>query len=405
MERTIVIGLGGTGVAVCGHVKKLLGSIIPNFDAKKCPISLLAIDFDQATVDSSGLGKDETWVRDGLREIEATMEAFSRDKKFADSVNPWFRRQDIALQFKAGAQQARAFGRLLAFRNSDDLHRRIGSVLQVRDHTTFRPMPPAGSKTNVIVVGSTCGGTGSGTLLDVAAWVRKALPDARIAGFVTTQRAFSGFDFRQRSVRNYYLFIKELLGVRGQGAVNLGLNFEYTPVGPAAYRLGVDPNKATFPIDNLFFFDPALGKQAGVTEVTAGTMFEYMALSVVGWSLTAGTAEGSGLLGQQSDPKVGGGGQPDTLAGAVGASLLLIPDDSEVREYLRSRIRSEVLPQCSLPTLKIDYDNDGLEKLEVALGIDKPVAGPGRASQIQNVFMGRFAGTAHPHDDKEWKEF
>jgi len=233
INRTICIGLGGTGRDVLMRIRRL---IVDRYgDLSKLPIvSFVHIDTDKAATQVSGLRTGSTYhgVDLSFREAEkvtATMTSaevtnfvqgmerrsnYDRQGPY-DHIARWFPPQ-LLRNIKAveeGAKGIRPVGRLAFFHN----YRRIQSAIQTAENRTrgheatllklgLRIEPGL----NIFVVGSLCGGTGSGMFLDVAYSLRKAYGDrgAQIVGYLVISPELYGDTSNMAA--NTYAALKEL---------------------------------------------------------------------------------------------------------------------------------------------------------------------------------------------------
>jgi len=210
INRTICIGLGGTGRDVLMKIRRLIVDRYGDF--KQLPvISFVHIDTDKATSSITGLRTGNTYHGVDLRfsdaeKVAATMTRAEVDnfaKEIArrghnydgspgvySNISSWFPPQ-LLKNLKAideGAQAIRPVGRLAFFHNYRKIKAAIESAEQrTRGHQAFmiRNNWNVENKLNIFVVGSLCGGTGSGVFLDVAYCLRKMYGNdgAQIAGY------------------------------------------------------------------------------------------------------------------------------------------------------------------------------------------------------------------------------
>lgn len=191
INRTVCIGLGGTGRDVLMRIRRL---VVDRYnDLSNLPIvSFVHIDTDKAATQVSGIrsGSSYRGVDLSFREAEkvsATMstkevtmfvEGLSRRSEYTrhgpyDHIGRWFPPQ-LVRNIKAveeGAKGIRPVGRLAFFHNYQKVRTAIETAERLtRGHDSF--MLKQGLRVdpglNIFVVGSLCGGTGSGMFLDVA---------------------------------------------------------------------------------------------------------------------------------------------------------------------------------------------------------------------------------------------
>ena len=235
INRTICIGLGGTGRDVLMKIRRLIVDRYGDF--KQLPvISFVHIDTDKATSSITGLRTGNTYHGVDLRfsdaeKVAATMTRAEVDnfaKEIArrghnydgspgvySNISSWFPPQ-LLKNLKAideGAQAIRPVGRLAFFHNYRKIKAAIESAEQrTRGHQAFmiRNNWNVDNKLNIFVVGSLCGGTGSGVFLDVAYCLRKMYGNdgAQIAGYFVISPELYG-NAPDKSA-NTYAALKEL---------------------------------------------------------------------------------------------------------------------------------------------------------------------------------------------------
>jgi len=234
IKRTICIGLGGTGRDVLMYIRRLIVDRYGSLD--RLPIvRFVHIDTDQASTQVSSLPTGNVYNGQSLsfkltETVNATMSApdvdnFVRGLKRSldsdrrgpyDNIRPWFP-QGLLNNIKAveeGAKGIRPVGRLAFFHN----YRKIQDAIARAEQLT-RNAPPTFVKTglrvepglNIFVVGSLCGGTGSGMFLDVAYSLRRNYGDqegAQIVGYLVISPKLYGDTPNMKA--NTYAALKEL---------------------------------------------------------------------------------------------------------------------------------------------------------------------------------------------------
>ena len=209
---TIVIGLGGTGLKTVVSLKRKIHK-----DAGAL-LKFLCIDSDKNEVLINELEPDEylNVSVPGVSSIVGNLRSES-----AEFIRPWF---PSNLNFKVvsgdeGAKQFRPMGRVYLFRNVDKVFNAIDmATKQLR--AKFADVKIASKTINVYLISSTCGGTGSGMLLDVAYIVRKVIEEenavpALIKGILFLPTAFHPFPISDEAEKkhifaNGYATLKEI---------------------------------------------------------------------------------------------------------------------------------------------------------------------------------------------------
>jgi Tubulin like len=200
IQRTLCIGLGGTGRDVLMQIRKLIIDRYGRLDALPV-VSFVHIDADKGASDISGLSTGNSYRGENIlftpaERVIATMtsqeidqligglqqqDEFDRQSPY-DHIKSWLPPQLIrnVKAIEDGAGGIRPVGRLSFFHN----YRKIKTAIQTAENRTrgheqalegdgFSVQPGL----NIFVVGSLCGGTGSGMFLDVAYALRHAYGD------------------------------------------------------------------------------------------------------------------------------------------------------------------------------------------------------------------------------------
>ncbi|MBD2778738.1 tubulin-like doman-containing protein [Iningainema tapete] len=233
INRTICIGLGGTGRDVLMRIRRL---IVDRYgDLNQLPIvSFVHIDTDKAATQVAGIRTGSTYhgVDLSFKEAEkigATMsspevtmfvQGLERRSEYThhgpyDHIGIWFPPQ-LLRNIKAveeGAKGIRPVGRLAFFHNYQKVKNAIETAeKRTRGHDAL--LLKAGLRVeaglNIFVVGSLCGGTGSGMFLDVAYSLRHLYgsQSARIVGYLVISPELYGNT--PSMCANTYAALKEL---------------------------------------------------------------------------------------------------------------------------------------------------------------------------------------------------
>jgi len=233
INRTICIGLGGTGRDVLMRIRRL---IVDRYgDLSELPIvRFVHIDTDKAATQVSGLRTGSTYhgvdlsFRDSEKvgatmtsaEVTNFVQGLERRSNYDrkgpyDHIARWFPPQ-LLRNIKAveeGAKGIRPVGRLAFFHNYQKIKTAVETAEgRTRGHAAnllksgLRIEPGL----NIFVVGSLCGGTGSGMFLDVAYSLRQAYGNqgAQIVGYLVISPQLYGNTSNMSA--NTYAALKEL---------------------------------------------------------------------------------------------------------------------------------------------------------------------------------------------------
>lgn len=233
ISRTICIGLGGTGRDVLMRIRRLI--VDRSGDLNKLPIvSFVHIDTDKSATQVTGIRTGSTYHGVDLsfkeaEKVSATMsskdvtmfvEGLERRSEYSsygpyDHIGRWFPPgllRDIGA-IEDGAKCIRPVGRLAFFHNYQKIKTSIVTAEnRTRGHESF--LLKSGLRIepglNIFVVGSLCGGTGSGMFLDVAYSLRDIYRDetAKIFGYLVISPDLYGNT--NKMITNTYAALKEL---------------------------------------------------------------------------------------------------------------------------------------------------------------------------------------------------
>ncbi len=227
---TLVIGVGGTGVLTLRALKKSYNAMKPDEGQTdpRVPMSLLAFDFDRSALDSGDdddrfdpLSEDEFFYLNA-QQIQDLLRNLGRgnDGEFAwQKVLDWFpdpERVPIpASEVEAnGASQLRALGRLGFFLNDEliegAIRRKLCDVKTEVDTTRLS------EEKRVILVSSLAGGTGSGTMIDLAYIARRQEGRPRVYAYLLLPEVFQDIETGGRIFQNTYGTLKELAYLKDQ---------------------------------------------------------------------------------------------------------------------------------------------------------------------------------------------
>jgi hypothetical protein len=215
---TLVLGVGGMGTNTVRAVKRRLRKVWGG-DTLPGMIQLLALDTEPLVnrLDQEPLYADEFAY---MGKFDATRLVDNLENH--PEIARWWNYPSIPLGYiHNGAKQLRPIGRLSFFRNyvtfKRQLETKYAALDKIRDMEMAqnRGFPVMGNYQLVYVVGSLCGGTGSGMFMDVAHRVRALVrSNARVVGIfylpdVIEEEITSDLQ-RRRIKANAYAALKEL---------------------------------------------------------------------------------------------------------------------------------------------------------------------------------------------------
>lgn len=225
LKKTVVIGLGGTGMHAVLHMKKKL---LDTYGESPPMIKFLVID----TTD-----KDRLQVEGGEVALEPgeflKLEVKNPGSliKTNEEVKKWLPSKVPKFALTSGAKQVRPLGRLAVFANASPLESKIdGLISSARDFRVGRRYSDKYEllSENIVVniVCSLSGGTGSGCFLDVTALTRKNLSSTdKVIGYFLFPDIFVGKPATDNVEPNTFGAMKEL-------------NYFFTEEGKIRYTLG-----------------------------------------------------------------------------------------------------------------------------------------------------------------------
>jgi hypothetical protein len=215
---TMVVGVGGMGTNTVRAVKRRFRNVWGG-DQLPGMIQLLAMDTEPLVnrLDQEPLFADEFAY---MGKFDATRLVANLDQH--PEIERWWNYPSIPLGYiHNGAKQLRPIGRLSFFRNyvtfKQMLETKLANLDRIRDMETAqnRGFPVVGNYQLVYLVGSLCGGTGSGMFMDAAHRIRAAVRNnGRIVGVFFLPDVLEpeiSSDIQRRRIRaNAYAALKEL---------------------------------------------------------------------------------------------------------------------------------------------------------------------------------------------------
>lgn len=186
MENHLIIGLGGTGGRVLAAFRKLM---FEKFDGEVKPkdmwIDYLYMDSSEQDLKMrdpaqwSIMGKSIALDADSVVRIPAAnLRAYVENRKQFPYLEPWLGNSEDWRNIindpkisEGAAGQKRRLGRLLFANGSPEFNKMVGVKAQKLSYN------PDGSKITYHVVAGLAGGTGSGSIVDVVAQLRRQFPN------------------------------------------------------------------------------------------------------------------------------------------------------------------------------------------------------------------------------------
>jgi len=225
LQPTVFIGVGGTGL----ETLKILKRVNQKFYPKDMPIfEYLSIDTRRNDDILDPLEMDEQLALVDNPLVKNAGDIFNNlEKRFPDiyswmpPVTKWRKFEDIS-KIREGANQCRALGRYLFNLASNDIFQKIKTIInQVTNAKTLAMLREydltvqTGSGVDIFIIGSTCGGTGSGQFLDLAYlchYATKNLPEKKIIAALGMPNLFAEVTEGTARVNeaNSYAALKEL---------------------------------------------------------------------------------------------------------------------------------------------------------------------------------------------------
>lgn len=369
INKTLVIGLGGTGKETLIQVKRRLFEEGYDETMFQPYVKLLSLDFDPAPVSTS---TRETTPREIMLDTSesaavSSTPIFNRLKTLNEPINrqyyeSWYPDMDNSFirmgAHRAGAAQWRPLGRMGYFEQDQVFQQRLESKLNSLQGDLASDNRELNSEVVVYIVSSISGGTGAGLLLDVAYYMRSLNPDMRIVGMLLLPGIYSEHDIQGRLFSNTYAMLKEMTSFMGQSR-------EFRANYPNGRAIKGQVLKDS-PFDHVFLHDATLGPDRVAS--SPQTMAELMAESIyleVGNSylnqtqssaLTNVVNQSGGLAMDQVAEK--------SFFNTMGNVTFLLPSVSQLDEYWANRALLEIYAE------KLGGINLGGKKLKIA---DEPI--------------------------------
>ncbi len=208
-KRSLVIGLGGSGIKTVNLVKTVLSAKCGDFANR---VSFLAIDTDANDMlrSTTALATNETQV---ITSDGGDINAFYRNPTRNSFIDSWCTPRVPAMQDLTmhGANQKRQICKMKIFYPSDIACPNDMKLMATIKNAVNRAMQNAMSdeKLQIFLVLGVSGGTGSGGIIDIAQMVRRVAPaESKIIGLFYLPDAMPIYD--NSIMANGYAALKEL---------------------------------------------------------------------------------------------------------------------------------------------------------------------------------------------------
>jgi len=291
--RTIVIGIGGTGVKTIDYVKGAISKrLSPTW---KDYVAFLGIDASWTELDNAHyLDKGNEGLCTTLTGSTSRMQTIST---YPRAVRPFMidnsqdpsRAVQLGNLENDGAQMTRLIGKIKLHDQSpgspgvdEQIVQKLQSII-----TKLAPLPPAYAGTaamfyDVYVIGSGSGGTGSGSFLEMPALIRKALQGApaHINGILYLPDTLTGLNPNAKGqlMANGYATLKEMNYFQGL-YMRDGYQEIWSYSNPASPELKMDSRDGYYDIPYLIGSPGAAATNA--SEVSRETIAEFLVSMLV----------------------------------------------------------------------------------------------------------------------------
>ncbi len=262
VQKTLVLGLGGTGKKTLVQLKRRILEEGYADTPRQPDVGLLCLDFDPADEYTAFRHDGRGTVRLAPDEV-CWLDANSIHRRLRNMNQPhnwsyyrhWYPDQEGTMiqmgSFRAGAAQWRPLGRIGYFEHVNRiqvvLRRSLGRLLEVDVDRSAEDAPHGVA---VYLVCSLSGGTGGGIFLDVAYFLRSLPVDITQIGMFLLPGIYAEYDISGRLYANTYACLKELAAFANQTR-------EFNAHYPNGRRISV-PRHGQSPFDHIFLYDNIL---------------------------------------------------------------------------------------------------------------------------------------------------
>lgn len=257
VSRTVLVGLGGTGVKTLLRIK---GEFIENFGEVPNIIQFRAFDTANSNSPENARRVDGQPITLSPNEFEKfQVRGVEEVVEKSDAIQNWIPSEDKInlLDILNGCGGRRSSGRVALFHHAPSIYNSIESACQavegvaLKDKLGDRFKLRENEPLRVFVVSSLAGGTGSGMFLDVGHMARDILgEDGDIIGTFLNSGIFSGIEGQPFIQGNNYAALKELDYWLNQDSSGNKMEVEYPGLHSITWGGYLQPFDYPYIVDN-----------------------------------------------------------------------------------------------------------------------------------------------------------
>lgn len=213
VRKTVIIGLGGTGRDVVLNIKRKYREV---YGTEEVPTTRFLV-FDTADAKALSVPGSEDIELSPAEFCKLGLNSPALAVKANEEIADWFPERDIPmLSINRGASQIRALGRLALYGNAREVYTRIKQAIDgvnsILPHQPLGQFRITGDSVLVNIVSSLSGGTGSGTVLDVAYVCREHMRSATdtLSAYLLLPDVFTSLTATENVEANAYAALSEL---------------------------------------------------------------------------------------------------------------------------------------------------------------------------------------------------
>lgn len=224
IRRTLVVGLGGTGLKAVLFMKKKL---IEQYG--EIPPMIKFVVFDTADATPITTNKGEIALERGEFQklgVENPITLMRTNKE----VHAWVPEKVPTFALTNGAKQVRPLGRLAVFANADEVYNKLMTATEAIKDYTIGVSDKYDTTPNILVniVFSVAGGTGSGCFFDIAVLLREfILEKDRLVGYILLPDVFRTKPATDYVEPNSYAAIREISHFFSSEMINKPIVYQY----------------------------------------------------------------------------------------------------------------------------------------------------------------------------------